>query len=199
MDFSPELLLVRNYIPNLCLMFRRDALDLTGLFDEQMPALEDWEWLIRLSKVGPFCHIPVVTSEYVVRQREKSRNILAVSDIASLYRKIYETHPAYSSKQVQEARKMYYRTMTGQALDMLEPQEPKPVIPSNGRAIETLQLLLDSDDLAEALTRYEDRLDSELLALVQENMKTARADGNLELAEGLSALADYIDELLKQS
>jgi len=199
MDFSPELLLVRNYIPNLCLMFRRDALDLTGLFDEQMPALEDWEWLIRLSKVGPFCHIPVVTSEYGVRQREKSRNILAASDIASLYRKIYETHPAYSSKQVQEARKMYYRTMTGQALDMLEPQEPKPIIPSDGRAIETLQLLLDSDDLAEALTRYEDRLDSELLTLVQENMKTARADGNLELAEGLSSLADYIDELLKQS
>lgn len=196
-DFSPQLLMVRNYIPNLCLAFRREALDLTGLFDEQMTALEDWEWLIRLSKVGPFRHIPVVTAEYIVRQKEKSRNILATEEIAVLYKRIYSAYPECSSKQVQAARRRFYKTMTGRELDLSDSEE-RVTAKSNGRAVETLQLLLDSDDLAQSLIRYEDRLDSDLLQLVLENAETARADGNHELAEGLSDLAEYIDTLLHQ-
>ncbi|MBN1536755.1 MAG: glycosyltransferase [Anaerolineales bacterium] len=196
--YSPDLLLVRNYIPNLCLVFRREALDEAGLFDEQMSALEDWEWLIRLSRVGSFSHIPAVSAEYVVRQGVKSRNILPSSDIASLYQHIYTKHASFASPKVRKAQREYFRAMTGQKIDFAEAEASEDVQPSNGRAIETLQLLLNSDDLTEALEQHKDRLDNELLKLVLENAETAREDGDLELAEGLSDLADYIDSLVNQ-
>ncbi len=195
-EYSSDLLLVRNYIPNLCLAFKREALEPTGLFNEQMTALEDWEWLIRLSKVGPFCHIPVVTAEYVVRQGVKSRNILASSEIASLYKQIYSAHSGNSSKRVQEAQKQFYLSMTGGELDALVSSEHEEINKPDGRAIETLQLLLESEDLAQSLVQYEDRLDTDLLELVLANAETARVDENGELAEGLSDLADYISSLI---
>ncbi len=196
-DFSSELLLVRNYIPNLCLAFRREALELAGLFNTQMSALEDWEWLIRLSKVGPFSHIPVVTAEYVVRQGTKSRNILASSEIAALYQYIYNTHAVRSSKGVEQARKQYFHTMTGLNLDAAIPGISEEINKQDGRAVETLQLLLESEDLVQSLEKNKGRLDSELLELVRANAEAAAVDGNNELAEGLSDLADYIQSLIE--
>jgi hypothetical protein len=178
------------------LAFRREALDKAGFFDEHMSALEDWEWLIRLSRVGPFSHIPAATAEYIVRQGVKSRNILASSEIASLYSQIYSTHARHASDQVKSSQKQYYSIMTGRELDIVEVEKTEESKKPNGRAVETLQLLLDSDDLVEALSKYQDRLDDDLLKLVQENAVTARLDGNLELAEGLSDLAEYISSLV---
>jgi len=195
-DYSPDLILVRNFIPNLCLAFRREALDAAGFFDEKMSALEDWEWLIRLSRVGSFSHIPIATAEYVVRHGAKSRNILASAEIASLYTQIYTKHAIHASRKVQEAQKQYYQVMTGQILDVVEYGKQEERGKSNGRAVETLRLLLDADDLAEALEEHQGRLDSDLLNLVLENAETARTDGNLELVEGLTDLAEYIHSLL---
>lgn len=213
-NYSADLLLVRNYIPNLCLAFRREALHIAGVFDEEMNALEDWEWLIRLSRIGPFRHIPITTAEYVVRQGSKSRNILTSPDIASLYNHIYSIHASFASKPVQEAQKRYFQAMTGQVMEAVEPDEQKNKKPigkaveavesdeqdiikkPDGRAVETFKLLLDSEDLAQALEKHQDRLDVALLNLVMENANTARQDGNLELAEGLSDLAEYISSVI---
>ncbi|MCJ7533662.1 MAG: tetratricopeptide repeat protein, partial [Anaerolineales bacterium] len=58
---------------------------------------------------------------------------------------------------------------------------------------ETLQILLEADDLPAALEANQDKLDADLLALVRENANAARADGEVELAEGLDNLAAYIE------
>ena len=60
---------------------------------------------------------------------------------------------------------------------------------------ETLQCLLNADDLTQALKKYEDRLDGNLLALVQTNSKLARAQNEMDVAEALDLLGEYISDL----
>ena len=67
-EFSRELLKYTNYIPILCLMHRRECMEKIGMFDEDLSVLEDWDYWIRLSKHYDFKHLPVITSEYRVRE-----------------------------------------------------------------------------------------------------------------------------------
>jgi GT2 family glycosyltransferase len=66
--FDPERFLIDNYIPILCLMFRRECLEQIGGFDESFATHEDWELLIRLSRRWTFTHVPRVTCAYTWRQ-----------------------------------------------------------------------------------------------------------------------------------
>ena len=63
-DFDPDFLLYDNYIPLHTLLFRRRLLDAAGLIREDLPVFEDWEWLIRLSRLTPFLHLKELTCEY---------------------------------------------------------------------------------------------------------------------------------------
>jgi glycosyltransferase involved in cell wall biosynthesis len=66
--FDPELLLIGNYIPILCLMHRRDCLEQVGGFDETLATHEDWELFIRLSRRWTFQHVPRVTCTFTWRE-----------------------------------------------------------------------------------------------------------------------------------
>jgi len=72
-DFDADNFLLANYIPIHCLAIRRDCFDRVGPFDESLTILEDWEFLIRLSRSFPFLHIPKITGEY--RRRDDNSNI----------------------------------------------------------------------------------------------------------------------------
>ena len=50
-DWSPELLLSRNYVGRLC-VFRRSLLEQCDGFRASYPGLEEWELLLRLSRMG---------------------------------------------------------------------------------------------------------------------------------------------------
>lgn len=198
-DFDPAELLVRNYIPILCLAARREALAQAGPFDARMPALEDWEWLIRLSQAGPFGHLPFVTAEYVVRKGGLSRNMLTPDQIRRLYLRLYTAVAPLSGPAVRAAQRRFYAQMTGRDLaqeapDLFAPQAPPKA--NLEAASETLALLLEAEDLPQALEEHADRLDEDLYALVRLNADTARADGQLELAEGLEDLAEYVKGVL---
>ncbi len=194
LDFSPAELFVRNYIPILCLMARREALPKAGFFDETMPALEDWEWLIRLSQVGPFLHIPEVTAEYVVRLDGKSRNMLTRGQIQGLYQGIYRKLAAGTTAEVRSAQRKFYALTVGRDLekDLPELFDQNPT--GSDKTGQFLQFLLDSDDIEKALQEHESELDGELLALVNANVDGARRDGDEELAAGLEDLAAYIQQ-----
>jgi len=72
-------------------------------------------------------------------------------------------------------------------LEKLEPaRPPRPAVAAR------LEALLAADDLSEALRARADWLDEDLLTLVQSNAKTARCDGQVDLAEGLEALAESV-------
>ncbi|MCP9296734.1 MAG: glycosyltransferase [Planktothrix agardhii LY1] len=67
-DFDPDLLMVNNYIPILCIMHERGCLDQTGLFDETLDTHEDWDLWIRMClKFGSFYHIKQTTCEFTWR------------------------------------------------------------------------------------------------------------------------------------
>ncbi len=65
------------------------------------------------------------------------------------------------------------------------------------RAVETLQMLLAQPDLLAALRVNEDKLDTDLLALVRLSADAARAEGRLDMAPGLERLAAYIEQVLQ--
>lgn len=66
-------LLVVNIVPNCALVHRRRLLDRTGPHQE-LSAIEDWDFLRRASLVGRFLHVPLVTTEYRVREDGGTRN-----------------------------------------------------------------------------------------------------------------------------
>jgi GT2 family glycosyltransferase len=65
-DFSPEMLLIQNYIPFMCLLFKRSVFHSDMVrFDETFEIFEDWKILIKLSEKYWFEHIKKVTARYV--------------------------------------------------------------------------------------------------------------------------------------
>lgn len=67
-DFDPDLLMVNNYIPILCIMHERGCLEQTGLFDETLDTHEDWDlWIKMCLKFGSFYHIKQTTCEFTWR------------------------------------------------------------------------------------------------------------------------------------
>ncbi len=90
-EYSRDKLHVGNYIPVNTWAHRRELLQHSGLFDPELNALEDWDLLIRFSRLVEFVRIPQITVEVRVRvssgqdhmsQRERK-------DFPALYRKIY--------------------------------------------------------------------------------------------------------------
>lgn len=69
--FDKGELFERNYISTLSIMHRRELLKESGMFNEELPKLEDWEFLLRLSLNNRFAQINEITGEY----RWKHNNI----------------------------------------------------------------------------------------------------------------------------
>ncbi len=63
-DFDADLLLLDNYIPFNTLIIERGLLSEAGPLDPELPFFEDWDLLIRLSRLAPFHHLRRVTCEY---------------------------------------------------------------------------------------------------------------------------------------
>lgn len=63
-DFDNEKLLVRNFIPVLCVMHEKSCLNEIGYFDEGLTRLEDWDLWIRLSQKYRFAHIRKATCSF---------------------------------------------------------------------------------------------------------------------------------------
>ncbi len=61
-NFDSTQLLINNYIPVSCMMHRASCLAHTGMFDETLVALEDWDLWIRISKLYPIRRIPVTSA-----------------------------------------------------------------------------------------------------------------------------------------
>ena len=63
-DFDSDLLLVDNYIPFHTVLVERSLYAEVGPFDESLAFFEDWDLLIRLSRLARFQHLARVTCEY---------------------------------------------------------------------------------------------------------------------------------------
>jgi glycosyltransferase involved in cell wall biosynthesis len=88
-DFSPGTMLVQNYIPFMCLLFRREALD-SVRFDERFEMFEDWRLLIELSRKFWFAHVKKITAVYVQwsNQSQINRRALVEEFSGEAYKQI---------------------------------------------------------------------------------------------------------------
>lgn len=95
-DFSADRLLVQNFIPVNTFCHPMAAVQTIGRFDESLPALEDWEFLLRLTKVLPFLHIHRTTVE-VRMLKDSAGNHMSGrirKNFPELFRKIYAAYPS---------------------------------------------------------------------------------------------------------
>jgi glycosyltransferase involved in cell wall biosynthesis len=91
-DFDRFLMLYFNHVLHVSLMHRRDLLERTGLYNETLNVLIDWDMTRRLAFFTDFLHVPVITGEFYspvdecdrisVQQRKDPeaylRNLLAI-------------------------------------------------------------------------------------------------------------------------
>lgn len=63
-EYSRRELLIQNYIPIHTWLHHRECVEKTGLWDETFDRLEDYEFLLRVSKWYDFHHLKKVTCEY---------------------------------------------------------------------------------------------------------------------------------------
>ncbi len=68
-DFSFDKLLVKNFIPFMCLLFPKETLNEINGLDESFYLYEDWDMLIRLAMKYQFCHLKEVTAAYYIWDR----------------------------------------------------------------------------------------------------------------------------------
>lgn len=107
-DFN--MLQVSNYIPVNCLAHPRAVVAEVGYFDEQLPSLEDWDFLIRLSRQIPFVHFAEATVQ--VRRREDkenagdSRTVQSWGGMRAVFAEIYRRYDDLGEHDIIEARKV---------------------------------------------------------------------------------------------
>lgn len=91
-DYQPGALLVGNFIPLPCLVHRRDCLDATGLFDEQLITHEDWDLLIRLAARHPLLQLKETTCCFSWRVDGSSTTSQHRPDFARTQELIYQRY-----------------------------------------------------------------------------------------------------------
>jgi glycosyltransferase involved in cell wall biosynthesis len=93
-DFDYNRLQVSNYIPINTFCHPRALLEKTGLFDETLHALEDWDLLIRFSRLCPFVHIRRTTVEVRQRPSDTSQHQTGrqIDTLHDLFRLIYDRY-----------------------------------------------------------------------------------------------------------
>ena len=94
-DFDYDFLLFENYIPFMCLLFRKEVLGEAGGIDESLELYEDWDLLIRIGGKHPFFHIKKTTALYnqwagdmQIAQKNRDHVFLRNSYLAVLSRHI---------------------------------------------------------------------------------------------------------------
>ncbi|WP_419783356.1 glycosyltransferase family 2 protein [Maridesulfovibrio sp.] len=106
-DFDPDKLLVINYIPMICISHRRECIDQSGMFDESLYFLEDWDLFIRLSETYEFIHVPEVTATYFELTTGKSVQDLNKNKFAENLFTIYQKNAPALEKDSQRNERVW--------------------------------------------------------------------------------------------
>jgi len=113
-EYSRERLLVENFIPINTFGVRKSILQSAGFFDESMECLEDWELLIRLSKLCDFIHIPEVTVNVNVKQgNTEGVSVSNQHKFYDVYKWVYKKHGDLGAQDLQKNRANKLRLLSG--------------------------------------------------------------------------------------
>jgi len=101
-EVTLEMLLERNYINHKNLLHRRSVLERTGLYDEQLEVLIDWDIVLRLFAAGPAVHVREITGEHFLHSDQASP---ILNSLTAMY---YEDRERYQLNRRRVLAKMVY-------------------------------------------------------------------------------------------
>ncbi len=103
--YSHARLSVDNYIPVNTFAWPRALADEVGGFDEWLPGLEDWDFLLRLASRVPFHHVRKETVQVRMRaEGDERRSLQALELYPALYRRLYARHSDLDDENVRVGR-----------------------------------------------------------------------------------------------
>lgn len=118
-EYNELELLINNYLPIHTWLVSKECVQQVGKFDENLDRLEDYDFLLRVNNITPFCHTSKVTCEYryylhsansIYTEREKSKDALQI---------IYERYPS-DNKDVLSKRKEVMQAFDYQIMKIKE-------------------------------------------------------------------------------
>lgn len=177
-DFDPNYILIQNMTPVLAWLARKEVF--AGcLFDESYPVLEDWEWLIRVSRTYRLIHVPQVTCVYTERTDGTSMMGGSIAPFINQTRRIYQTYSREAIANPQMA------AMRDQKLAAME---------STLRATSHYTLLLSqlatADDPAGMTRLYQPTLMEPFFTIAERMQTAATLAGDTDSAERLKLILD---------
>ncbi|WP_018150480.1 glycosyltransferase [Leeia oryzae] len=93
-SYSRAQLLVSNFIPTPTWSHTKELIDTIGDFDESLEILEDWDFLLRASKVTEFYQVNATTVEVRSDRSRDDHTLRANADkLLAYHQKIYAKHP----------------------------------------------------------------------------------------------------------
>lgn len=98
-------LLLKNDVPLLALGHERSLADAAGGFDPAFDLFEDWDFLIRISRLVPVVHVPEVTAVYRVRAGSNVTELVPWGSPAAqeARRSLYAKHAASTTPEAMVA------------------------------------------------------------------------------------------------
>lgn len=135
-DVSSKLL-VRNVIHGTSsVMLRREAVEQTGFFDEEIPAIEDWDYWIRLSRLFEIDFVPEVLSRYYDPKDDPQRKSLIASENRDARDWLFKKH----EKLMREAGVAHEFLLESARRHLIPPKDPGTARRLMTRAIRTRPL-----------------------------------------------------------
>ncbi|HRE48275.1 MAG TPA: glycosyltransferase [Aggregatilineales bacterium] len=102
--FDPDALLWSNFIVIHASFFHRDIYEVMGLYDESLPGLADWEYLLRTSRGYPFQPTGRIVCEYRIYDQVSNMNLRRRIDVVDALRIIYERYPTENPDLLEKRR-----------------------------------------------------------------------------------------------
>jgi len=122
--FDPNRLAFENYIPLNTLLIDRELFLKTGGFDSSFDLFEDWDLLLRLSKMTRFYHLDMKTSEYAVWGKSNQITLASRSeDWRNAYDLIFRKHFLSLGKSDQTKLMADYWMMSQERRTRIQEQE----------------------------------------------------------------------------
>jgi glycosyltransferase involved in cell wall biosynthesis len=153
-DFDYDKILVTNFVPVLCFMHEKECLEKTGLFDESLPVLEDWDLWIRMSRIYEMTHIKKVTTEFRARNDGTSMTSQGAETFFKTGRIVHKKYWEYAKDKphVLEGQDQVYIIHT---FDLMKRNSPNRAIDLN-RKIKEANELISERKFSQAIEKYAD-------------------------------------------
>lgn len=112
--FTFDRMLICNMIPVNCIMHHKLCLVESGIFDENLKVLEDWDLWIRMSRKYNFFHLKHVTCEIAWRENGSTLTNSNIVELINATNYIYNKykHLVKNNPRIQQEQKRYLKIST---------------------------------------------------------------------------------------